>query len=141
MVGPRKRDRKRHTRPRTFSYPPSCCTSFRMRLCAATPPMTRSTAKPAVLGPWVQILRARPDPVLGAAGPARRHGLIHHLGEVERPSPRTLLDLLATTEAIGEEQGLGRGVADRGQQDPLRRRHRNAVAFSAFEAEGAGHAA
>ncbi|MGB9145410.1 MAG: hypothetical protein WCC14_06295, partial [Acidobacteriaceae bacterium] len=51
-----------------------------------------------------------------------------------------LRDLLAATEAIGDEEGFGRGVADRGQKDALAEDLRD-LEFFALEAERPGHAA
>ena len=49
-------------------------------------------------------------------------------------------DLFAATEAVGDDQAVGRGLADGGQEFQFADRHRDVV-FLFVEAERAGHAA
>ena len=60
--------------------------------------------------------------------------------QMKRASGRVLRDLLAATEAIGDKDGFGGGLADGGQQNAFGESLRN-VEFFALEAEGTGHTA
>src|SRR5271165_709774 len=53
---------------------------------------------------------------------------------------RSLSDLLAATEAVGDDQPVGGSLADRGQKLKLPNSHRNVI-FIVLETEGSGHAA
>jgi len=61
-------------------------------------------------------------------------------GEVHGAARGVLRDLLAATEAIGDEESVGRGAADGGQQDAFTEDLRD-LEFFALEAERPGHAA
>src|SRR5579863_3418200 len=53
----------------------------------------------------------------------------------------SLGDLLAATEAVGDDEPIGRSLADGWQQFEFSDRHRDVVfVFIPLEAEGAGHA-
>src|SRR5215218_3216875 len=80
-----------------------------------------------------------------STGGLRRWAFARYLGQqdfgqVERAPARGLEDLLAATEAVREEDGLGRGLADGRQEDPLGAGHGDFV-VPLFEAESARHAA
>jgi hypothetical protein len=61
-------------------------------------------------------------PVIRAARLARRlsssllHSHADHFGKVQGLAAGTLLDLLAATEAVGDEEGFGRGIAHSGEK-------------------------
>ena len=59
---------------------------------------------------------------------------------MERASRGILRYLLGAAEAVGDDEGLRRGVADGGEQDSVGEGLGDVV-FVGFEAEGAGHAA
>jgi hypothetical protein len=49
---------------------------------------------------------------------------VEDIGVVQRVAPTALLDLFTTAEPARDDQRLGRGCPNRGQEHPLRRRHR-----------------
>ena len=63
-----------------------------------------------------------------------------HFSEVDGAAAGVLCDLLAATETVGDEDGLGRSGADGRQQNALAESLGD-FKLVAFEAEGAGHAA
>ena len=69
--------------------------------------------------------------------PFNRH--LQHLRQVQRPALRSLRDLLAATEAVDDDQPVGRGLADGGKEFEFADGHGDVV-FAVFEAEGASHA-
>ena len=67
---------------------------------------------------------------------------LHDFRQVEGVAGRGLGDLLAATEAVGDDQPVGRGVADGGEKFEFADGDRQVVlVFIPFEAEGACHAA
>ena len=70
-------------------------------------------------------------------------GLERHLedfGQVEGVAVGALGDLLAATEAVGDDEPVGRGVADGGEEFEFADGHGDVV-LVVLEAEGSGHAA
>ena len=63
-----------------------------------------------------------------------------HVGQVKRAAARRLRDLLATAEAVGDQQRVAGCSAHGGQQHALAHRHGDVV-VARLEAEAAGHAA
>ena len=68
----------------------------------------------------------------------QRH--LQHLGNMQRVAASGLLDLFAATEAIGDDERTGRGLARCRQNHQFAYRHGNIVVLF-FKTEGAGHAA
>src|SRR5579862_2951792 len=64
---------------------------------------------------------------------------MHGFGEVNRAAARGLQDLLATTETIGDDEGILIRLAHGGEQDALPNRLRNGKLLF-LESEWAGHA-
>ncbi len=63
-----------------------------------------------------------------------------YFGQVQGVAVGGLRDLFAAAEAVGDDQAVGRGLADRRQKLQLSDRHRDVILFF-IEAERAGHAA
>src|SRR5438270_11428684 len=68
----------------------------------------------------------------------KRH--LEPLGQMQRLPAGGLLDLLATTEAVCDDQGLARGLSNLRKQQALADAHGDLVVI-AFESECAGHPA
>lgn len=71
------------------------------------------------------------------------HTVERHLddfGKVQRVTGRTLGNLLAATEAVGDDEPVGRSVADGGHEFELSDGDGDVVLVR-FEAEGTSHAA
>src|SRR5258708_6382218 len=81
-------------------------------------------------------MRSRYSFVVGAW--LQRH--LKDLGQMQSAPLRTLGDLLAATEAVGDDEPVSRGSANGGKKFELADCHGDVVLF-ALEAEGSGHAA
>ena len=84
-------------------------------------------------------LQTDPQPEVGSLFAAAT-GACQNFSEVEGPDVGELIDLLAATEAIGDDDGGWGGGLESGKQAIVRDGLRD-LEFIGFEAEGAGHAA
>src|ERR1700722_9370785 len=71
---------------------------------------------------------------------AERERHLQNFCHVQGTSGRALGDLLAATEAVSDDQPIGRGLAHGGKELELADGHGDVI-FVAFEAEGSRHAA
>src|SRR5690349_13099120 len=67
----------------------------------------------------------------------QRH--LQHLSDVDRMAVRAVRDLMAAGGAVGDDEGVGTGLAYGGKQRKLGHRHRSVVVLG-FVAEAARHA-
>src|SRR3954469_1196450 len=108
------------------------------------PGQTRSPGqpgdRPAGAGPFLSAIKVFGE-ISGRTIRPLAQGHPQHLRRMQRTAAGLLGDLLAATEARGNDQGVLRSLAHGGEEHLLAHRDRDVVALPLLEAEGAGHAA